>query len=91
LQTRGGHNRLVCADAIELPFTDECFDAALCSAALHHFENPDQALVELHRVLQDGGELLLTVPDRFPKTTQADESAGKIRGLSCGRQCRRFW
>jgi SAM-dependent methyltransferase len=70
---RGCHTHLVSADAMRLPFASGCFDAALCSAALHHFENPEQALTEMHRALREGGELLLTIPDQFPKTKEPDD------------------
>ncbi len=44
------------ADARSLPFTDEAFDAATCSLALHHFEPDDAVAVlrELARVVRFG-------------------------------------
>ncbi len=74
----GRHHRVVCANAMELPFVSGCFDAALCSASFHHFENPEQALTEMHGVLRKGGELLLTIPDQFPKTKERCCSSGWI-------------
>jgi SAM-dependent methyltransferase len=68
----GGQNR-VCGDALALPFQARSFDFILCNAALHHFQDPRRALVEMRRTIRPGGDLLLTVPDRFPKTNQPDD------------------
>lgn len=48
-----------------LPFTDATFDHALCLDVLEHlsFEDQPRALAELHRVLEPGGELLVSVPN----------------------------
>jgi SAM-dependent methyltransferase len=63
----------VCGDALALPFVSGSFDFMLCNATLHHVENPERALVEMHRTLRPHGELLLMVPDQFPKTSQPDD------------------
>lgn len=48
-----------------LPYPDGAFDRALCLDVLEHlsFDDQPRALAELHRVLQPGGELLVTVPN----------------------------
>ena len=48
-----------------LPFSDASFAYALCLDVLEHLTFDDQptALRELHRVLQPGGELLVSVPN----------------------------
>jgi len=48
-----------------LPFADGSFDRALCLDVLEHLPYEDQpgALGELHRVLKNGGELLVSVPN----------------------------
>jgi SAM-dependent methyltransferase len=47
------------ADAQDLPFEDECFDAATMISMLHHVEDPSVALAEARRVLRSGGRLVL--------------------------------
>jgi SAM-dependent methyltransferase len=47
------------ADAGNLPFADQSFDAACCFAALHLMENPFRALDEITRVLAPGGRIAL--------------------------------
>lgn len=52
------------ADAGSLPFPDATFDAALGIAVLHHLPSAEErlrALSEMRRVLQPGGEALLSV------------------------------
>lgn len=46
------------ADALALPFEDGAFDVALCSTALHHFDDAAdvvRVLREMHRVARVGG------------------------------------
>jgi len=47
------------ADAADLPFRDQSFDAASCFAALHLFADPHAALDEMTRVLTPGGRIAL--------------------------------
>jgi SAM-dependent methyltransferase len=48
--------RIVRADALDLPFPSGSFDLALCSTALHHFDDPAAARVlrEMDRVARSG-------------------------------------
>jgi SAM-dependent methyltransferase len=43
-----------------LPFEDGAFDLILCALAIHYVADRRAALVELHRVLDDGGALVLS-------------------------------
>lgn len=45
------------ADAQNLPFPDQCFDAITCFSVLHHFFDNASLLRELNRVLKPGGVL----------------------------------
>ncbi|MFG6150531.1 class I SAM-dependent methyltransferase [Halobacillus sp. B23F22_1] len=49
----------VVADAEELPFIEESFDAVTCRIAPHHFPNPPQFIKEVARVLKKGGQFLM--------------------------------
>lgn len=57
-QTAGDPDvRVEAADALDLPYGDGAFDVALCSTALHHFDDAADAarvLRELHRVARIG-------------------------------------
>jgi len=48
-----------------LPYGERTFDRILCLDVLEHLAYPEQrrALLELHRVLADAGELLVSVPN----------------------------
>lgn len=50
---------------LALPFGDGVFARALCLDVLEHlsFEDQPRALAELHRVLEPGGQLLVSVPN----------------------------
>ena len=58
-------DRVIRGSLTALPYADRSFDRALCLDVLEHLSYEDQprALAELFRVLQPGGELLVTVPN----------------------------
>lgn len=57
------------ADATRLPFADGSFDGVLMVAMLHHLRDPLKALREVHRVLRNGGLLVLgTEPNTWQHT-----------------------
>ncbi len=47
----------VVGDADRLPFGGQTFDGVLCSAVLEHLPEPDRMMVEIRRVLREGGKL----------------------------------
>lgn len=49
------------ADALELPFADDSFDAAVCQFGWMFFPDKGRAAHEAHRVLKRGGQLLFNV------------------------------
>lgn len=53
--------------ADELPFADASFDVVTMLAVLEHIESEKLILQEVHRVLQDNGKLILTVPSVWSK------------------------
>ncbi|MDE7379010.1 MAG: bifunctional demethylmenaquinone methyltransferase/2-methoxy-6-polyprenyl-1,4-benzoquinol methylase UbiE [Paraprevotella sp.] len=56
-------------DCAALSFPDNTFDAVTVAYGVRNFENLDQGLREIHRVLKPGGHLLiveLCTPVRFP-------------------------
>jgi SAM-dependent methyltransferase len=56
-------NPLVCADGMELPFTDASFDVVLLIALLEHVSQPERITDEAWRVLRPGGEAAVLVPN----------------------------
>ena len=46
------------ADATQLPYADQSFDAVVIANALHVMPEPEKALAEIHRVLRPGGLLI---------------------------------
>ncbi len=49
----------VWADATELPFADDSFDAATISFGLRNVNEPQRALAEMRRVVKPGGRILV--------------------------------
>jgi ubiquinone/menaquinone biosynthesis C-methylase UbiE len=69
------------ADATELPFADQSFDAVVCQFGLMFFPDKEQAVSEVYRVLKPGGAFLFNVWDAIeqndlPRT--AHEVIGKF-------------
>jgi len=54
--------RLICADAEDLPFNEQSFDAVLLTYALEHAVNPVAVLKEMERVVRPGGRIILLGP-----------------------------
>jgi len=66
--------RWVVAGAHPLPFRDEAFDAVFAGELIEHLVDPRQGLAEFNRVLQGGGVLILTTPNRLRLANLVDRS-----------------
>lgn len=60
----GGRAAFRVADAQELPFADESFDAVIANHMLFHVADRGRALAEIRRVLRPGGSLVATTNGR---------------------------
>ncbi|MBL5975006.1 MAG: bifunctional demethylmenaquinone methyltransferase/2-methoxy-6-polyprenyl-1,4-benzoquinol methylase UbiE [Candidatus Leucobacter sulfamidivorax] len=54
------------ADAMDLPFDDDSFDAATISYGLRNVADPRQALAEMRRVVKPGGRIVIAEFSRPP-------------------------
>ena len=73
------------ADVRRLPFADDVFDVVVSNSTLDHFASLDEivtSLLELHRVLREGGQLLLTL-DNLANPIIALRSVLPFRLLHC--------
>lgn len=52
------------ADAHQLPFAEDSFDAVVCLEVLEHLRDYLQALAEIRRVLKSSGKLIASIPYR---------------------------
>jgi demethylmenaquinone methyltransferase/2-methoxy-6-polyprenyl-1,4-benzoquinol methylase len=60
---------LIYGDSENLPFDDNKFDAAIVAFGVRNFENLQKGLEEIHRVLRNGGEVVIlefSKPVSFP-------------------------
>jgi SAM-dependent methyltransferase len=60
------------ADAMQLPFPDEMFDAVVCQFGVMFFPDKPKAFSEAHRVLKKGGVFIFNVWDRIEENEFAD-------------------
>jgi ubiquinone/menaquinone biosynthesis C-methylase UbiE len=63
--TRGRDIEWRQADAQQLPFPDESFDAIVCQFGVMFFPDKRRGLLEFHRVLETDGTLVFSVWDSF--------------------------
>jgi tRNA (uracil-5-)-methyltransferase TRM9 len=67
-QKHGFEAKLSQADLRQLPYPDACFDWTIAVASLHHIKGYAQqlkALAEMKRVLRPGGEVFITVWNKW--------------------------
>ena len=60
------------ADALQLPFDDNSFDAVLCQFGVMFFPDKPKAFSEARRVLNPGGTYFFNVWDRISENEFAD-------------------
>lgn len=49
----------ILGSALEMPFADGQFEALTCAYGIRNFSDLDRGLSEMHRVLSDGGQLII--------------------------------
>jgi arsenite methyltransferase len=78
------NTHFVQADALQLPFSDETFDAVLSEGVLHHTRSTAEAIESAARVLAIGGELNFYVYRRKAPAREFmdDHVREKLRGLT---------
>jgi SAM-dependent methyltransferase len=64
VQTHQVSNLTCCAAGEALPFTQDCFDLILSHEVLEHVQDDRQAITEMVRTLNEGGRMVLFVPNR---------------------------
>jgi SAM-dependent methyltransferase len=75
----------ICGSVLALPFADGAFEVVGAFDVLEHCEPEDRALSELHRVLEPGGRLLLSVPAYQWAWTDHDVANGHYRRYTRSR------
>ncbi|MBA2412955.1 MAG: methyltransferase domain-containing protein [Burkholderiaceae bacterium] len=69
------------ADAMQLPFPDESFDAVVCQFGVMFFPEKSKAFSEARRVLKSGGVFIFNVWDRIKENEFADTVTTALESL----------
>ena len=69
------------ADAMELPFDDETFDAVICQFGVMFFPDKAKAFSEAHRVIRPGGIFVFNVWDRIEENEFVDTVTKSLASL----------
>jgi len=77
----------VIADAEELPFLSNRFDAVVCRIAPHHFPHPEKFIQEAARVLKPNGKFVL-IDNVAPENPQLARFMNKTEKLRDDSHCR---
>lgn len=67
----GANLRYVRATAENLPFEDCSFDKVISVSCLEHFQDPEQGLRQMARVLKPGGRLAISVDSLLPENSDS--------------------
>jgi ubiquinone/menaquinone biosynthesis C-methylase UbiE len=67
----------VCADAQVMPFTDACFDLAVCFSVLPHMPDKSAALRQILRILRPGGVICV---GHLMGSRELNEFHGRLQG-----------
>ena len=81
--------RLVCGEALDLPYPAAVFDITFCHFLLLWLSHPLEALIEMKRVTRPGGSILaLAEPDHESRVDEPEELAllGRWQAESLRRQ-----
>lgn len=70
VRERGGHPILAAAMGEALPFANASIPAIVSLDVIEHVDDPDTYLSEINRVLQRGGRMALSTPNRFSLTAE---------------------
>lgn len=56
----------IIADIQNLPLKNNCIEAVICRDVLEHVPEPFKAIEEIHRILNKGGLLFISIPFLYP-------------------------
>jgi ubiquinone/menaquinone biosynthesis C-methylase UbiE len=73
------------ADAEDLPFDDDAFDAVINLISFHHYPDPWRAVAEFRRVLRPNGRLVLIAFDRGSRYIKLAQSVNGWTKWIAGR------
>ncbi len=59
-QAASHYDHLILGNSQALPFEDSSFDAVVCRSLIHHLPDPALAIKEMHRVLREGGQIVMS-------------------------------
>ena len=79
---RGKDVALSLSNADDLPFSDNSFEAVLCTEVIEHVVDPDRVVAEMLRVCKSGGTMIITVPN--------EEMINKVKDCIIALGLRRF-
>jgi SAM-dependent methyltransferase len=67
IENRTGNSDVIIADINEkIPLVNDFADCVICTEVLEHIKKPQQALIEIYRILKKDGLLLITTPMVWP-------------------------
>lgn len=71
----------VVADAHQLPFPNDVFDAVILQSVMEHVLEPETLLTECCRVLRPGGQIWVEAPFHYPIHDSSDYYRWTLTGL----------
>jgi ubiquinone/menaquinone biosynthesis C-methylase UbiE len=85
------HNQLCAADVYRLPFADQQFDLVTATNLLFLLDEPDTALAELSRLVNETGQVILLNPTEALSIAAAEQVAEQHSLQGTARQSLLSW
>jgi ubiquinone/menaquinone biosynthesis C-methylase UbiE len=64
--------------AESIPLHDNFFDVIICTNSFHHYLHPDTALLEMRRLLKNGGKVYILDPTADTWTVKLTDALGRL-------------
>lgn len=90
-QSAPGRARCMVSDIENVPLADGSFDVVLCMGVLQYLQTDEKAIAELSRLVENGGLVIVTLPNIFRISNLLDPYYYLVRAVQFAIRKNPFW